>query len=525
MRNEPNKTIKTLLSRFKWEVDAVIDIPTREPKFAVIDSPDVHRFTKQFAQTLYPNGLYLHQKLAVESFAKGNNVCVATSTASGKTAVFHLAMVETFSRESSTRVLCMYPTKALASEQAQRWQVILHKINENARVGIISGDVPIKNRSTILRQSHVVVVTPDIVHAWLLPQCGDSHVRSFLGKLRLIIIDEAHTYTGVFGSNTAFLFRRLRHICDYLKSSLRFIAASATIASPEEHLNKLTGLDFAIIEEKVNGSQRYPTTIRLITPPAHEDIMTGLPKLLTALGKTSLKSITFVDSRKQVELITSIVTRDSADDGMAPDSQTEEDSFYDYSDSLQHLSRLSILPYRAGYEASDREAIQNRLQSGSLSGVISTSALELGIDIPHLDIAILVGVPSSSTSLYQRIGRVGRQKPGEVLIINSGTPYDTAIFAHPEDILNRPPAQSALYLENLRIQYIHALCLARLGGEHDQSRPDLGEYPQFSTNVSWADGFLELCTKLGITLITPFHCEIWRLNSKYCLSMVQNKKT
>jgi DEAD/DEAH box helicase domain-containing protein len=491
-------TIEELLIKEGWTTEAVLSVDGQEARFANLDPSLVAPATSKFAKKLHPNGLFLHQQIAVEQFAAGNNVCLTTATASGKTTLFHLAAVEVFAREPKAKIVCLYPLKALASEQEQRWQVALDQFVKDGIVGRIAGDVSTKVRGDILRRSHVVVMTPDVMHAWMLPNSEKKSVQGFLKNLRLVVVDEAHAYTGVFGSNSAFLFRRLRHLASALGEEPRFVAASATIANPGDHLQKLIGVDFALVGEEHNGSKRYPSNIRLVNPPNSEDLMTSLPRLFGELGKQDRKTIAFVDSRKQVELLTSIATRGELQEETQPNDggQTASDEaevFEGLEDSLDLLKKLSILPYRSGYEERDRKLIQSRLQAGHLSGVISTSALELGIDIPHLDTGVLVGVPASSTSLRQRIGRIGRHQPGEVLVINTGSIYDQSVFAEPETLLTRPPAESALYLENRRIQYIHALCLARLGGEHDSVTSSPNEDFGFTSKIEFPDGFIELC--------------------------------
>ncbi len=217
--------------------------------------------------------------------------------------------------------------------------------------------------------------------------------------------------------------------------------------------------------------------------------------LLESLASSgSRRFIAFVDSRKQTEQLAAILARGKQAPASGESDEDEDDEgLHELAD---HLERLDVLPFRAGYEADDRDLIQRRLSEGTLPGVVSTSALELGLDIPYLDTAVLVGVPRSSTSLHQRIGRIGRHAPGEVIVISSGDIYDEAIMAEPDQLLQRPHTDPALYLENRRIQYIRALCLCRPQGEHDTALAFTGGDPErpFVSAVSWPDGFLELCT-------------------------------
>ncbi len=356
-------------------------------------------------------------------------------------------------------------------------------------VGRVDGDVVAGERQGHLRRSRVLVVTPDVLHAWLLPNISDSNVWDFVRHIRLIVVDEVHVYTGVFGSNAAFLFRRLEHLMHVGGGRAQYIVASATVHEPARHLEALFGRQFSIVDESMDTSGRFPLTVHMVNPNGKDPLtsLSELDKELAAQSET--RFITFVDSRKQTELVASIIGRSR---------QHESEEVPEISPrALNLLERLDVVPYRAGFEDSDRAVIEERLASGRLRGVISTSALELGIAIPHLDIGILFGVPRSMTSLQQRLGRVGRHRPGMVIVINNGDLYSEAMFKNPGEALDRPLAEPALYLENPRIQYIHAMCLARVGGEHDQAceKAHTSSENGFDTGVNWPAGFVELCEK------------------------------
>jgi DEAD/DEAH box helicase domain-containing protein len=433
--------------------------------------------------------IYMHQRLAIQCALMGKNVCIATGTASGKTLAFQVAAIEDLAQHPKHRIIAIYPTRALAKEQEDRWYIALKQAGLDARVGRIDGQVNSALRLSILRDANILIMTPDIIHAWLFSHINEHDIACCLQHLSLLIVDEVHTYTGVFGSNAAFLFRRLQHVCALLQAQPHYIAASATIAEPQQHLHKLFGQHFEIIESTHDSSPKHPVSIQLVTPPDGTDLFTAITDLLHELvAKTDFRFITFVDSRKQVEQLSTIVARPQ------DDQEPEEEELFEA--RLDRFERMQVLPFRAGYEEQDRDKIQARLGSDSLRGVISTSALELGMDIQNLNIAVLVGVPRSATSLMQRIGRIGRHAPGHVIVINTRNVYDEAIFRRPQDFLHRPLAEGALYLENERIQYIHALCLARLGGEHDQVQAALKrEDADFTSPIDWPLGFLTLCAK------------------------------
>ena len=222
----------------------------------------------------------------------------------------------------------------------------------------------------------------------------------------------------------------------------------------------------------------------MISPDRPMDLLGEVARLIQhATSTSSVRFLAFVDSRKQTEQISMIANRLEAEE--RDDASDVEDNY------LEPLERLGCLPYRAGYEAHDRAVIDRRLADGTLRGVVSTSALELGIDLPDFDLAILVGVPRSATSLTQRIGRIGRARPGIVWLVNGGDVFDEAVFREPASALARPPAEGALYLDNRRVQYIHAMCLAGEGGEHDALVPSPSS--GLTSEVPWPEGFLELC--------------------------------
>lgn len=485
--------IKNFLENDSWHVVDTQITPARAQQLFSIDDLSLSPASQRYINQAYPAGIYRHQKEAIKRYLAGENVCLTTGTASGKSLLFYVSAIEQLVLDPAARIIAIYPMKALGHEQTNRWQTALQQAGLSVEVGRIDGNIkPITARLPILEQSQVLIFTPDIIHAWLLSNLLEPVVVEFLEQVQLIIADEIHTYSGVFGSNSAFLFRRLQHLIQLVGQTPRYICASATIFEPAIHLRKLFGVDFSLVDQTFDSSPRQQLEINLITPPSAKGL-TDIANLLHHLAShTDSRFITFVDSRKQVELLSSILARFPTDE--EDETQDQEND----SPQVDLLATLNVLPYRSGYEAQDRLKIQERLTDGSLRGVVSTSALELGIDIPHLDTCILVGVPNSATSLFQRIGRVGRHAPGRVLVINTGDLFDRAIFADAKNFLNRPLAESTLYLENDYIQYIHALCLARRDGEHDQLLTILEQQPAdefVSSEINWPAGFLKLCNQ------------------------------
>lgn len=479
--------IDTYLQQERWSLVSRKIIPGHKGETSIYMGTEISKRVHDFLIKSCPKGIFHHQEKAIKHFLMGRNVCLATKTASGKSLVFYACGIEQLEKNPSSKIIAIYPLKALGKEQEERWKSALKDAGLNVIVGRIDGQTPLSARQNIVKESSVLILTPDIIHAWLLSNLSNKSVVNFIKNISLIIVDEIHEYKGVFGSNSAFLFRRLRHIFDLFNSTPQYICASATISKPKEHLTKLFGLDFSLVDSSYDTSPQSEVKVDLFNPPGESELLTEVSKLLINIAyKTDVRFICFVDSRKQTELVSSIVTR-------AQDKSNDEESNLNW----DHLHNFNVLPYRAGYEENDRATIQRRLSDGSLSGVISTSALELGLDIPHLNMAILIGVPNSQTSLHQRIGRIGRQSKGRVIIINSGSVYDQSIFRHPDELLTRPLAESALYLENNRIQYIHALCLARHDGEHDQAASSGGVVKEvdFVTRLNWPNGFIDICKK------------------------------
>lgn len=466
-----------------WQVVHQQRLPGRTPQFVSVQNMPVHRPTRTFLGQ-HKNGIYVHQKAALERFLRGQDVCLATGTASGKSLAFFASGIELLVGAPSAKLIAVYPMKSLAREQEERWKLALLQSGVDAEVGRIDGAVPVAVREDILRKSRVLIITPDVLHAWLLGSLASRPVRSFLSSLRLAVVDEVHVYTGVFGSNAAFLFRRLQHATLVASKGhpLQFFAASATVAEPEEHLHSLFARQFQVIGADQDTSPRHPLEIMMVRPPSTQDLNSAVASLLRSLADDGdSRFIAFVDSRKQTERLATITARSSDGDDSAGRGHASD--------------HLAVLPYRSGYEEEDREAIQRRLTRGDLRGVISTSALELGLDIPGINTAVLVGVPRTTTSFQQRIGRVGRHQQGRVIIVDGGGAADQVVFKEPERLFDRPLGQSALYLQNRRIQYLHALCFAAAGAEYDQQTPSQPDGPETDivTQVEWPPGFLDLC--------------------------------
>ncbi len=408
------------------------------------------------AKVTQDDTLWLHQANALQSLDAGENVIVATPTASGKSIIFQLWTMHQLKGQAQATALIFYPTKALANDQARLWMERCQALGlpENT-VGQIDGDVPMRNRDHIIGTSRIIIMTPDVCHAWLLRRANVPSLQSFLANLAVIIIDEAHTYEFVFGSHSAYLFRRLFTAAANAGNKTRpqFIAATATIMEPDQHLQKLTGQDFTLIGEDQNGSPRFTRTMHHVgLKPGRENREQEMAQLITHIIDADLEAqvIAFHDSRQGVERIVQMVGRPN-----------------------------SVMPYRSGYTGEDRKNIEEHLRNNSLRAVVSTSALELGIDIPDLNYGITMDLPPSRKAFHQRLGRIGRSKPGTFIVlapVNRFADYGETLKEYYEESVE----ESSLYLDNDYITFQQAHCLRKeLDNSNSQTRtlPDHCAWP------------------------------------------------
>ena len=430
--------IRRVLSDIDATICEEVTILPRDERLAqvpreILDGPaaPIIRSTRDDGQ------LWTHQAEALDRLLAGKNVVVSTSTASGKSLIFQTHAFHRILTEPDAKVVVFYPTRALAADQYERWKAQANTLGlPTSLIGQIDGGVEMSERMGILRQARVLILTPDICQAWLMRSIGQEDIRRFVGALSLIVIDEAHNYESVFGSNSAFLFRRLRvakrriAAQNGMPNSVQIVAATATILNAEEHMSALTGVAFDEVTAKADGSPQHPISLLHVeAPDRHADVEGFASTVLAALLDLpdSPTFIAFLDSRMGVER----VAKDLPDD---------------------------VLSYRAGYESTDRKGIESRLRRGTLQGVVSTSALELGIDIANLHVGVTARLPHSRKSLLQRIGRVGRAAPGVFLLLaprDALTQYGHTLHEYYAGAVE----PSHLYLGNRFIQFAHARCL------------------------------------------------------------------
>jgi len=447
--------IHSIAQRAGLVISEEIAYSEKSAKFSNV--PDgLHPVIKQRINKLYPNGLFQHQAKAIELGIKKNNVCVTTPTASGKTLIFtSIALSRLLTAkeaEESAVILALYPAKALLHDQESKWMAAI--AGTGLHVGIIDGGVPVEKRSNILVTSEIVLMTPDILHAWVMSRLDKKEIRDWLSNLKIIILDEAHIYDGVFGTNMAYLFRRLQSVSQISQ----FLAGSATIGDPHGFLKELTGVEYELISIDDDGAGTPEKKIMLCRIPIRRTHVFRNELIKEyATNNTYGRFLLFVDSRKKVEEIAADGQRSLNNNDDNENNENEAINTIDIDDILDIESEQKVLPYRAGYEEEDREKIQTALTEGTLLGVVTTSALELGIDIGEIELVIIFGEPPSIKSFWQRAGRAGRKKAGIVVLIDLDGRI-TSMGLKP--YLDRLPEPNWLYLDNEYLQYANALCAA-----------------------------------------------------------------
>jgi len=435
----------------------------RTPKFASIPdniNPDI----QAFLSNMYPQGLYEHQAKGLQLVLEGKDLCLSTPTASGKSLVFMIATINLLKHNSQARVLALYPSKALIQDQLEKWKNILTPFD--LAPGYIDGGVPVCQRLTIISKNRLILMTPDVAHAWVMSNLQKKEVRSFLANLNILILDEAHVYDGVFGTNMAFFIRRLLAVAPVEV----IVSSTATIGGPKGFIERLTGRRPVTLEENDDGSG---CTKKIIFLARHRsgNQFDNLVDLVLHISRSKIgKFLAFGDSRKMVEMVVAIAERTvSKDPELAGDEFDLGESREWLKEKNTSLGELGILPYRAGYEEDDRQEIQKALRTGDLAGVVSTSALELGLDIGDIDIVLLLSTPPSVKAFWQRIGRGGRRRPGACLLVDDSGIVSSSSTGF-SGYLQKGPEPNWLYLENQYVQYSQALCAAIESSEADGER-------------------------------------------------------
>jgi len=404
--------------------------------------------------------LYSHQAEAFESVAAGKDTVLVSRTASGKTLAFLLPILSDYcASESPFGVLLLYPTKALSRDQEGTLGALLKAALDTRKLGTFDGDTPREERAKIMKGADFVITNPDMLHAGVLP----NHHRGwsdFLGRLKYIVVDEVHAYRGAFGSHVSNVFRRLLRVCAMHGSRPQFVCCSATVGNPGEHVQALFHRPFNVIDR--DGSPRPQRDLYLINPPLVESAgsarfrkgtsSVSIP-VIRAATAAGVRTICFCRARQQVERLWRAVT-----------------------DGHPELKE-KVKPYRGGLLPAERRQLEKDLFEGRITTIISTNALELGIDIGDLDICILSGHPGSMASFWQQAGRVGRKgNRALILFVAQDAPVDQYLVNHPEFITGTPIEQAWLNADNPYIMLQHLPCAAH---EH----PLRDDEPLFGTRA------------------------------------------
>ena len=425
--------------------------------------------------------LWEHQYWAIKKAKEGKNLCITTSTSSGKTEIFQIVAIEKLKESPDSKILAIYPMKALNRQQLERWE------NTGFKVGKIDGDVTdSETRKTVLQNSQIVVATPDVIHAFLLGRLNDNTVgeaiQDFIKNVSLVVIDELHLFKGVFGTNSAYLFRRFNNIRRLLKRKSKdfaqYITASATLPNAIEHSFNITGVTG--FEEISIQQDASPMAEKVFYFVEQDDTDADVVNMVYDFSTVDdAKSITFVEGRQRAgemaHRIGQMVSENAADSG--------------------------IYPYRSGYETESVNVITEKLNKGDFKGVISTSALEIGIDIDGLNIAIIADMPYDKNSYMQRVGRVGRYgcEKSYVIVVKTSSFASQLLFDEQKynyDIDKvLPNYEPALYLEDKTVQNIHALC--HVGDtdycEYAQWKKEFNQAQQFDDGGCFPSSFAKLC--------------------------------
>lgn len=427
-----------------------IKIPARKAQYGELNF--------DIAPEIYPaiehGRFYLHQADALNAVHNGENVIITTSTSSGKSLIYQLSAIDILLKDPEATFMYIFPTKALAQDQKRAFENIVSKIPElsNLHVDTYDGDTEKDSRRVIRRNAKVIFTNPDMIHASILP--NHTNWRHFLYNLKIVVVDELHIYKGLFGSNVALVMRRLLRLCReyYDNNDLRFISCSATLKNPTKHMKDIFGIkEVRLINE--DGSPRGTKNLVVWNPPTlsqhqrkRENFIKESAEILVKLILQNVRTIAFCFVRRVCELLMKEVRNIFEDMGRT-------DLIND------------VMAYRGGYSPADRRKIEREMFHGNLKAVISTNALELGIDIGGLDAVLMCGFPLSMANFHQQSGRAGRRNHDSLtVVVASDSPVDQHYVAHPDTLLNVDDPDSyqdlVLDFENKLILEGHFQCAA-----------------------------------------------------------------
>ncbi len=423
-------------------VRAVHRIPARDPEYVPIPAivPEALR------EALDKRGirqLYSHQADAFTAVQEGRNIVVVTPTASGKTLCYNLPVLQRLTEDPGSRVMYLFPTKALAEDQLTEFQALVDTMGTGIRAYTYDGDTPQDARKAIRERAQVILTNPDMLHSGILPH-HTKWAKAF-ENLRYFVIDELHYYRGVYGSHLANLIRRLKRICEFYGSNPQFICSSATIANPKELAEALTGMPFELIDR--NGAPAGDKYVVLYNPPVvnrqlgiRRSYLQEARRIAGEFIERGHQTLVFANNRLATELLITYLKRACEQSTIPADS---------------------VRGYRGGYLPRERRDIERKMRAGEIRAIVATNALELGIDIGSLDAVVMAGYPGTIASTWQRAGRAGRRQTASIAVmVASSAPLDQYIVEHPEYFFDRSPEHASINADNLEILLNHLKCAA-----------------------------------------------------------------
>ena len=416
-------------------VRAIKHQPARQGEFA--DFPE--SLAPSLRQALGARGirqLFCHQAEAFGHADGNRNVVVVTPTASGKTLCYNLPILNRLMADPQARAMYLFPTKALAEDQLAEFQSAIDGMGSELRAFTYDGDTPQDARRAIRERANVILTNPDMLHAGVLPH--HTKWAKLFENLRYIVIDELHSYRGVYGSHLANVLRRLLRICEFYGSKPQFICCSATIANPRELAEALTGQPFELVDK--NGAPSGDKYVVFYNPPVvnrqlgiRRSYLMETRRIAKELLDRGQQTLVFANSRLATEVLLTYLKEDHP----------------------------GARGYRGGYLPKERREIERKLREGEIRAVVATNALELGIDIGSLDAVVMAGYPGTIASTWQRAGRAGRRQTMSLAVmVASSAPLDQYIIEHPEYFFERPPEHANINPDNLEILLSHLKCAA-----------------------------------------------------------------
>ncbi|HEX4622029.1 MAG TPA: DEAD/DEAH box helicase, partial [Myxococcaceae bacterium] len=412
-------------------------IPASPATYAPLP-PDLHPELVAALRSRGIDKLYSHQSEAYACVREGRHLVVVTPTASGKTLCYNLPVLQRLLEDPEKRAIYLFPTKALAQDQLAELGALKKGLPIDLRVDTYDGDTSPGRRTAIREAGHIVMTNPDMLHTGVLPH--HTRWRRLFSSLEFVVIDELHTYRGLFGSQVANVIRRLKRICAFYGSHPTFICASATIANPRQLAQRLLEEDGIDLVDR-NGAPRGERRLIFYNPPllnrelgVRRSSMLEARRIAAPWIRAGIQTIVFCKSRLQVEVMLSYLRED-------------------LSPRLDASRR--VRGYRAGYLPLHRREIEAGLRAGDITAVVSTNALELGIDIGSLECSVLVGYPGTIASTWQQLGRAGRRSGSVAVFVASSSPLDQFIVRHPEYFLGSSPEEGLIDADNLLVQAGH----------------------------------------------------------------------